>query len=83
MRCRQAAFLEKGHPKQILIIAQTATAALQVGFLQVDAITEFGVSRLLIAHAHFDIFAFVAGDAFRPKLLPKFLLEFSIARDQP
>src|SRR5438309_6186255 len=37
---------------------------------------------LLIPHSHFDVFAFVTGNAFCPKLLTKFLLQLLIPRNQ-
>src|SRR5262249_4760217 len=66
--CAQRALFEVGDPKQILIIAQSATAALQVGLLQVNAIPEFFVSGHLILHAQLDVIAFASHDAFRTKL---------------
>ena len=39
--CAQRTLFEVGNPKQILIVAQSATAALQVGLLQINAVAEF------------------------------------------
>src|SRR6476660_7857831 len=47
----QRTFFEVGNPKQILIVAQSATAALQVGLLQINAVAEFFVPGDLVLHA--------------------------------
>ena len=49
--CAQRTLLEVGNPKQILIVAQAATAALQVGLLQINAVAEFFVPGDLVLHA--------------------------------
>ena len=60
----QRAFFEVGYPKQILVVAQSTASILEVGFLQVDAVAEFFVSRDLVVHTHFNIFPFVSLDTF-------------------
>ena len=40
------------------------------------------MARLLIPHSHLDVFAFVASNAFCPKLLAKFLLQLLVAGNQ-
>ena len=81
--CAQRTLFEVGNPKEILIIAQSATAALQVGLLQVNAVAEFFVPDDLILHAQLDIVAFVSDDAFRTKLFPKFSRQISVASEKP
>jgi hypothetical protein len=78
----QAAFLEESHPKKILIVAQTTAATFQVRFLQVNAVAKFCMACLLIPHSHFDVFTFVTGNAFCPKLRAKFLLQLLVPRNQ-
>ena len=39
--CAQRTLFEVGNPKQILIVAQSATAALKVGLLHVNAVADF------------------------------------------
>src|SRR5204862_3106095 len=48
--CTQRTLLEVGNPKQILIVAQSATAALQVRLLQINAVAEFFVPGDLVFH---------------------------------
>ena len=38
--------------------------------------------RLLIAHSHLDVLAFMPENTFRPKLFPKCLLQLPVASDQ-
>src|SRR2546423_10275661 len=59
----ERSFLEVRHPKQILIIAQSATSALQVGLEEIYAVAEFLVARDLIFHAHFNVFSLVSLNA--------------------
>ena len=82
VRCREYSFFEIRHPKQILVIAQSATAAFDVGLLHINAATEFFMPRLLIAHTELKVFAFRAHHAFCPELLTKFLRQRAIAREK-
>ena len=71
MRRRQCAFLEVGHPKKILIVAQPAASVFQIWFLHVNAVAKFLVARILILHPHLDVFAFITGDTFSPEVITK------------
>ena len=79
----QGTLFEIGHPKKILIIAQSAASAFQVRLLQIDAVAEFLVPGDLILHAQFHVFAFISVDALRTKLPPKFSCQLGIAREKP
>ena len=67
----QGAFLEIGHPKEILIIAQTAAASFHIRLLQVDVVLMFRVPRNLIIHPQLDVFAFVSPNAFCAEVFAK------------
>ena len=78
----QFARLEKCHPKQVLVIAQSATPVLQVRFLHVNAVAEFLVPRRLVLHAHGGVFALSAMDTLAPELIAKLLSECLISHDE-
>src|ERR1043165_1891876 len=82
MRGRENAFLEKRHPKQVLIIGQTAAAALQVWLLDVNRVAKLGMTRDLILHPPLDVFANVAAHAVLPKGLAKSSCQGGIARER-
>src|ERR1700757_2350497 len=81
--CAQRTLFEVGNPKQILIVAQSATAALQVGLLQINAVAEFFVSGYLVLQPQLDIVPFVSDNTFRTKLFPKFFRQLVITGEKP
>ena len=62
MRGREDAFLKKRHPKQVLVVPQSAATILQIRLLQINAIAELGMADLLITHPHRDVLALVTID---------------------
>ena len=76
---RERAFLKIGHPEQVLIIAQTAAAAFDVWFLQINAVAEFFMARKLVLHPLFDVLALITGHAFYSKQFSKFPGQFCVA----
>ena len=83
VRGGERAFLEESHPKKILIIAQASAAALEMRFLDVNAIAKFCMARRLILHAQLDVFPLVAAHAIFPEGLAKTPGQFRVARDLP
>ncbi len=79
MRRGERAFLEKCHPKKVLVIAQAAAAALQVRLLHVDAVAKFRMPRGLVLHAQLHIFPFAAPHAVFSKLFAKAARQMRIA----
>ena len=82
MRRRERAFFKISHPQKILVIAQSAAAAFHIRLLHVHAVAELRVSRGLVLHAQFQIFAFESDNAFAAKLCAKRLDELSIAGEE-
>ena len=83
VRRGEGTFFEIRHPEQILVIAQTAASVFEIWFLHINAVAEFAVTRLLIAHSHLDIFALRAGDAFGAKLIAKLVRQGAISGQEP
>ena len=67
----QGALLEEGHPKQVLVIAQSTTAAFQMRFLHVNRVAKFRVARRLVVHAQLDVFTDMTAHATLTKRRPK------------
>ena len=83
MRRGERAFLEEGHPKKVLVIAQAAATALQVRLLDVNAVAKFGVARRLVLHAHLHVFAFVSSHTPVSKGGAKTLRQCGVAGELP
>ena len=56
---RSAAFLEKGHPKVILVISKAAASVLDVRFLKVGRVAVFAPTRPLILESGGNVGAFL------------------------
>ena len=66
-----------------LLKLQTAAAALDVRFLDVNGVAELLVARRLVLHAQLHVLADVAANAMLPKGGAKTFGEFQIARERP
>src|SRR3954469_23206394 len=83
MSRRECALMKEGHPQKILIIAQTAAAALQVWLLDVNAVSGFGMAGCLVLHSELNVFAFVTDHAGLAESRPEKRREFAIAHQWP
>ena len=81
VRSRERPFPKKCHPKQVLVVAQSAAPALQMWFLHVNGVAELRVSRRLILHSQLNVFSFTSADASLPKCRPEFISEVRIASE--
>ena len=77
------AVFEKGHPDQVLIIAQAAAAVLDIWFLHESGIAKFRASRRLVLHAGVDVFVFMPGNAFGQNRFLKFVEQSLASGDEP
>ena len=77
---RSALVFHEDHPVQVLEIAQTAAAILDVRLLHRGRIAEFGAARRLILHARGNVFVFAALDAFGDDGLLEFFEELFVSR---
>ena len=68
---RQRAFLEERDPEQVLVIAQSAAAALHVRLLHVNAVAVLRVARGLVVHPQRDVLALETTDALRAEAIAK------------
>ncbi len=79
MRRGERAFLEKCHPKKILVITQAAAAALQVRLLHINAVAKLRVPRRLVLHAQLHVFALATSHAVFSKLFAKAARQMGVA----
>ena len=71
------------HPQQVLVIAQTAAAVLDVGFLHRCRVAELAPPHRLVLQPHRDVLVHVTLDALRQERLLKLPEQRFVARDQP
>ena len=78
----ERAFLEERHPKQVLVIAQSAAAAFQVRFQHVNAVAELRMARRLVLHAQLHVFALPTAHTLLPERSPEPRRQMRIARQR-
>ena len=78
----QTALFKERHPKQVLIVPESATTILQIRLLQVDAVAEFGVACLLVAHSHCDVLPLMTFNTLGSELLAEGVRQFAITTNQ-
>ena len=79
---RAASFFEEGHPKEVLIVPQSAAAVFDVGLLHIGRIAEFLATQLLVFKPSDNVGFFPPVNAFGQQSLRHFVKKRFVSGDE-